>query len=73
MKVIPVNHAIHARWSPRTLSGVKEGLVEDGRGERTFRFAIHFQGNIRSRKNLNLQNCFAHKDPKSVEGVHPTI
>ena len=40
MKVIPANHAIHARWSPRTLSGVKEGLVEDGRGERTFRFAM---------------------------------
>lgn len=34
--------AIHARWPPRTLSGVKEGLVEDGRGERTFEFAIHF-------------------------------
>jgi len=33
MKVIAVNYAVHARWPPRTLSGAKEGLVEDGRGE----------------------------------------
>lgn len=30
MKVIPVNYSC---WPPRTLSGAKEGLVEDGRGE----------------------------------------
>jgi hypothetical protein len=72
MKVIPVNYTIRAGLA-RTLSGVKEGLVEDGRYE-LFEFAIHFQGNFRFRKNLHLQNYFAHKDPnKSVEGVYTTL